>query len=286
MVVAIKKRIKLVLFFIAFLIISPVVLLYANGDMLGTGWTLLSTGGIYVNAAPTGSDIYLNAKLKDTTSFFSKNLVIKSLRSGSYDIVVKKDGYNAWSKNIKVFNNLVSDANVFMLPEKVELVETPKYIASSTLKNPDYTSIDLIFTKKATTTKIISTTTIDFKSNLGTKLSPIMSGKIGLWREGYKIYSQWFGREDLAPRYFCNEVNCTSQTLVANLNALPRKIDFLPDYSGVAVIAIQDRIFAIQIEENAEKKEQIIYKGIAPDFRIIDGVLYVKDGVRIFEVIL
>ncbi len=286
MVIAIKKRIKLLIFFLIFLIVSPVILLYANGDIVGSGWTLLSTGGIYVNASPTGSDIYLNSKLKDTTSFFSKNLVIKSLRAGIYEIKVTKDGYYSWSKKVKVQNNIVSEANVFMLPVKIDKREITKYIASSTIKNPEYINIAALFAKKSTTTKIIATSTIDFKSNLGTKLSPVMSGKIGIWTEGNKIYAEWYGREDVAPRYFCDAINCTKPLVIESLDFAARKIDFLPDYPGVVIIAEQSKIFAIQIEENSEKKEQILYVGTAPDFKISDGSIYVRDGNYLGEIIL
>ncbi len=287
MVMAIKKRIKLLLFFLVFLIISPIILLYANGDILGTDWTLLPTGGIYVNSSPVNSEIYLNNKLKDTTSFFGRNLLIKSLRQGTYEVVVKKEGYNSWSKKIVVKNNLVAEANVFMLLEKIELREIPKYLSTSTKnKNQEYVDIALEFAKKSTTTKILSTSTIDLKSNLGTKQSPIMNGKIGLWNEGNKIYSAWLGREDLAPRYFCNELNCTKPILVDVLNASPRRINFLPEYSGVTIVAFEKKVFAIQIEENLEKREQIIFAGIAPDFKIINGGLFIKDGEKLFEVIL
>jgi hypothetical protein len=281
-----KRRIKLFIFFIIFIVAAPLMVLYARGDILGTGWTFLPTGGIYVNAAPTGSNIFLNNKLKDSTSFFSKDIVLKSLRSGTYDVRVEKDGYNTWSKKIKVSNNLVSDANVFMLPQKVELKEITKYLASSTVKNSEYTDLALEFAKKATTTKSISTSTVDFKSNLGTKLSPIMSGKIGLWKEGTNLYSAWFGTDDRAPRYFCDTENCSKPVLVEDLTGLPHRFDFLPDYSGVAVVALNEKVFAIQIENNSQKIEQEIYKGKAPDFRIIDGNLYIKDGSYLAEVIL
>ncbi len=286
MVIAIKKRIKLILFFIAFMIIAPIVLLYAHGDILGTGWTLLPTGGIFINSAPSGSSIFLNNKPKETTSFFSKSVVIKSLRSGNYEISVTKDGYNSWSKKISVLNNFVSDANVFMLQEKVEIRDIEKYLASSTKKNPEYVDIAAVFSKVATTTKNISTSTIDFKSNLGTKHSPIMNGKIGLWREGYKIYAQWFGREEIAPRYFCDMENCTKMIEVIDLGDFPMRFNFLSEYPGVVVIALNEKIFAIQIENNPEKKEQIIFSGINPDFRISNGSLYIKDGIHFSEVIL
>ncbi len=284
--VGVKKRIKLILFFCLFFVLAPLILLYANGDILGSGWTLLSTGGIYINSAPSGSNIFLNDKLKDSTSFFSKNIVLKNLHIGTYDIKVEKEGYNTWIKKIKVFKNLVSDANVFMLPEKIEVRQIPKYIASTTKTNSEYADILSLFAKKPAILKTVSTSSIDLKSNLGTKLSPIMSGKIGIWREGYFIYAKWFGREDQAPRYFCNEENCSKTIQVVQLEDIPMRFDFLSGYSDVIVVALNQKVFALQIEENTEKKNQLIYEGNEPDIRLSGGALYIKDGHFIGEAVL
>jgi len=291
--IIIKRKLKLIILTAVFLTVSPIIILYATGDILGNGWSLLKTGGIYVAEAPAGSNIYLNNKLKDTTSFFNRNIFIKGLRKGKYEVLVKKEGYNLWTKALTVSDSLVSDANVFMLPEKVELREIYKYILSSGTptstitknKNPEYLDVLSLFTKKTPTIKTTSLS-IDFKNNLGTKHSPIMDGKIGLWSEGGKIFSAWFGSNDLAPKYFCMINDCKKTILVTNLIDEPLRINFLPEYSGVAVIALNDKIFAIQIEQNPEKVAQTIYKGNNPDFRVSDGALYIKDGGFIAEVVL
>ncbi len=297
MIIAIKKRIKLLIFFIVFVIISPIVLLYANGDILGNGWTLLPTGGIYVVGALAGSNIYLNGKLKDETSFFNRDILIRSLKKGKYDISVKKEGYDSWVKKLTVSDNLVTDANIFMLPQKVELREILKYIlpgsdiSTSTLtkiKNQEYTDIAAIFAKQPSTPLKMTkgTSTIDFKSNLGTKRAPIMNGRIGLWKEGGKIFSEWFGSNDLAPKYFCKVEDCSKAILVMDVGEEPKRINYLPEYSGVALVAVYGDIFAIQIEENPEKVPQIIYIGSNPDFRVSNDILYIKDNQKLFEVIL
>jgi len=294
--IIIKRKVKLIIFVLVFIIASPIIILYANGDIFGGGWSLLKTGGIYISDAPVGSDIYLNSKFTNNTSFFDRNILIKSLKKGKYEVSVKKESYNTWTKKITVFDNLVSEANVFMLPNVINIREIYRYVLpnsgtpTSTItksKNPEYLEILETFTKKTQTIiKTSSTSSIDFKGNLGTKASPIMDGKIGLWSEGGRILSAWFGNNDLAPRYFCDVSNCTKTIQVIDIGIKPTRLNFLPEYSGVAVIAFQNKIFAIQIEQNPEKVAQIIYKGNVPDLRIYNNILYIKDGNYIAEVLL
>jgi len=293
----IKRKIKILIFFIIFIIIAPIVILYAKGDIFINGLNILQTGGIYVAGAPIGSEVFLNSKSIDTTSFFTRNIFIRNLRPGIYNIEVKNQGYNTWFKTIKVNNNLVSDADIFMLPEKVETRKISEYVLSDAgststivtkIKNQEY--IDILSLFKNTATKILKspgTSSIDFKSNLGTASAPIMDSKLGLWKEKNKIYVEWFGKNETAPKYMCDQTfDCLEKKLVTELTQEPKRINYLPGYDGVVLVSMNDSVFAIQIENNQDKMIQNIYKGKNPDFRLYDGYLYIKDGTNISEIVL
>lgn len=297
MILTIKKKARFIIFTLIFIIVSPIVVLYAKGDIFTNGWSILSTGAIYVTQAPIGSEIFINNKKHDTTSFFKRDILIKNLRKGIYDISVKKEGYNYWTEKIKVTDNIVSEAHIFILPKQVEIREITKNIivqitegkATSTTKKKNQEYIEIVNIFSSTTLPVIkktNSTSTDFKSNLGIKNSPIMSGKLGIWQENNIIYSKWFGSDDFAPRYFCDEVDCSKTINVFNSQLKFRRIDFLPQYDGVVLIALADQIFAIQIEEYRNKIPQVIYRGSAPDFRVIDGNLYIKDKDFLAEVVL
>ncbi len=292
-----KKKIKLFIFFILFLIISPIIVFYARGDIFSNNWGLIKTGGLYVSAAPIGSEIYLNNNFKDKVSFFQRDVLIKNLKPGMYEVEVKKLGYNTWSKKIKVYDNLVSDADVFTLPKNTEVREIPKpisKIASNTksvlneIESLEYADVLALFNMTTTkVSKIASTTKIDFKGNLGTAKSPIMNNKLGLWKEKNKLFVKWFGKNEAAPKYLCDETaDCTKIKLVFELSKEPTKINYLPRYDGVVLVALDDLIFAVQIEDNPDKIIQILYKGISPDFRLNNNNLYVRDNNVISEIIL
>ncbi len=295
--VIIKRQIKILIFVLLFIIIAPLVVLYANGDIFADGWNILPTGGIYVEKTPTGSEIYLNGKLKDTTSFFSRNFLIRDLEPGNYQVSVKKDMYNSWTEKISVSTNLVADASVFMLPEKVDQNGILKYltadnnIATSTItkkKNPEYSEISELFATSSLVTveKPFSTSTIDFTDNFGTDYSPIMDNQLGLWQKNGKIYVQWFGDDDSAPEYLCNKLDCTESLLVYDNASVPTSIGFLPGYYDAIVIASGNKIFAVQAQNYSAKVPQIIYQGIHPDFRIHDGNLYIKDNGVLLQAVI
>jgi hypothetical protein len=294
--IVIRKKIKIIIFTLLFIIIAPLIVFYANGYIFSNGWSLIKTGGIYVRSAPIGSEVYLNNSLVNKITFFNRDILIKNLTAGSYRIKVNKDGYNQWFKKISVSNNLVSDANVFMLSEKVETRIIPKYATSTSdvatgskkVKNQEYTETLSLFI--ATTTKISkisSTTLIDFKNNLGTEKSPIMNSRLGLWREGGKIFVKWFGSNETAPKYLCDaSMNCLASKLVFELPKEPSNISFLPGYDGVIVVSTENLVFAVQIEDNPDKMIQILYNGKSPDFRLDSGLIYVKDGDTLAEILL
>jgi hypothetical protein len=283
MVKIIKKKIRLIIFFLIFIIISPLIVLYANGDIFNDGWNILKTGGVYINGAPNNSKIFINSKLKEETTFFERDILIKNFRADVYRIDVKKEGYNTWSKDVTVLNNMVSDANVFMLPQNIEFrdiflkIDSEKKVGTTTLiikkDNPEYSKIFKLFVVSTTTKLDLSTTNI-----LGTKESPIVNGKINLWNKDKKIFISWTGKIDSAPKYFCDNGVCSSVLEVINLKSDLTSLDFLPGYDGVIVVSSNSKVFAVQVENNPLKDIQIIYEGNSPTFKIFNGLLYVKDG--------
>jgi hypothetical protein len=285
-----KRKINFIIFVAAFFVLAPLVVLYSTGHIFSEGFGLLKTGGMYLMSAPNNSQIYLNSKLIDTTSFFNRSILIRDLRPNVYDVVVKKEGYNVWKKKIKVSDNLVSDARVFMLQEKVETREILKYLsketASSTgtstiskILNTEYSDLVANFSAKK------ATTTVKDK-NLGTVAYPIMNKKIGLWKEGGKVFMSWSGSVDSAPNTFCDERECNKKVMLFDLGREPRKIDFLPGENDIVVLSFEDSIFAVEAEVNPDKSIQLLYKGKTPDFRIIDGIIFVKDGEYLAEILL
>lgn len=73
--------------------------------------SLASTGILSVNSSPNAAKIYLNGQFKGATDI---NL---ALSPSSYLVEIKKDGYNSWTKTVKIRGELVYtiDAQLFPL---------------------------------------------------------------------------------------------------------------------------------------------------------------------------
>lgn len=291
-----QRRILVAFFVLLFLILAPAIVFYATGNILGEGWNILATGGVYINSMESGAKLYVNGKLKETTSFFTRGYLLKNIKPGVYTVLVEKDGYNNWTNKIMVYANRVSESNVFMLPAEITISEIKKYLESEnmlstttkpTLKpNPDYEMVKNFFSDTLILGKsvsIVSTTTgkvINY--SLGTKENPIKNRHLTIWKEGKDVFIGWTGSVYSTPKIFCEEseggVECQSQLKVYSFESNVASLDFFPGESEVIIVAVSNKIFAVEAENNPEKKLQMIYEGNKPDFRILNNNIYINDG--------
>ncbi len=117
------RRIIFYIFVLFFIILVPVIILYAQGYTFD--WekkTILPTGGVYLKSYPSRAEIYINDKLRGKTNGFVKRLTPKV-----YNIKISKNDYHTWEKNISVKPGLVTRiGNIFLVPfnPKIFLVAT------------------------------------------------------------------------------------------------------------------------------------------------------------------
>jgi hypothetical protein len=291
-----KRRILTIFFILLFLVLAPLIIFYANGNILSEGWNILATGGIFLKSMESGSELYIDNKLKDTTGFFTRDYLLKNLKPDSYDILVKKEGYNTWENTINVDANRVTESNVFMLPTKIEITEISKYLevvdkattTNNVVKkdNPEYIAAKTIFADTSILGKyisIISTTTGKItKYEPGVKENPIENRHMIIWKEGHTAFIGWNGTISSSPKIFCkevkNDITCVNSLKVYSFEGDINDLDFFPGESEVIIVSVLDKVYAIEAEENVNKKTQIIYAGKKPDFRNLNNTLYIKDG--------
>ncbi|MDX9893274.1 MAG: PEGA domain-containing protein [Patescibacteria group bacterium] len=105
------RRLIYLSFIAAFLIIAPIISLYASGFKYNfkTG-RLEKTGIIYIDSKPKGSEIYINNEpAGKTPKRFSRML------PESYQITVQKQGYYSWQKELEVQSGLTTFAKNIIL---------------------------------------------------------------------------------------------------------------------------------------------------------------------------
>lgn len=88
------------------------------------------TGMLIVSTKPTGADILMDGKntTKKTTAFFS--VKIDRLSKGKYTLVLEKEGYYKWEKEVKISPEMVTWANYVLLFSKKPKIEKTDFIGT------------------------------------------------------------------------------------------------------------------------------------------------------------
>lgn len=107
------RRIIFYLFLMAFIVLTPLIILYALGYSFDFEQkTIITSGGIYLKSYPPKADIYVSDKPKGKTNRLVSRLVPKI-----YKIKIAKEEYYPWQKELIVESGLVTKANnIFLVP--------------------------------------------------------------------------------------------------------------------------------------------------------------------------
>ena len=100
------------------------------------------TGLLHATSSPKGAEVYIDGKLTSITD----NTIY--LAPGEYDVRIAKDGYNSWSKRIKIEKSLVSTTNATLYPYSPSITSITYTGVTNPLASPDGTKI-LYYTNTA-----------------------------------------------------------------------------------------------------------------------------------------
>ena len=113
-----KRFILLILIFLLFTAVSPIIVFYVQGYRFDfQQMFFFRTGGIYLQTTPKKAQIFLNNKsLKNDTP-----LLINGLLPKNFHIKITKENFYPWEKYIKIESGLVSEAkNIILAPDKIQ----------------------------------------------------------------------------------------------------------------------------------------------------------------------
>ncbi len=278
-----RRRLYFYLCIVVFLIVIPILVLYAQGYRFAKNWTLSPTGGILLSVPISGADIFINGKLSEQSAFLRHTILIQNLTDEVHLVEVKKDGYFTWTKHLPVVDSLVTEASPFLILKEGVLEEIPKVLevssSSAPIVSPDFTAVQDLFAKK------IATSTSDIFQDLVEKSNFVYQGNLGLWSEGNKIFAAWRGGVDATPSFFCKSDVCSATTTVFQ-SAFPlTRLDFYPGRSDGMIIALRDGVYVVELDTRDPQNVFPLMKGSNLDFRIDDNnVLYIKNGVKFYKV--
>lgn len=318
-----KTRRKIYLaFIILFFIVALPVLLYSNGWRLTEDLQIKKTGGFYVYVPQSGAELYLDGKLKKTTNFLQRGVFMQSLTPKIYSVIVAKEGFWPWSKNLRVEESAVVEAGALLMPQNPEGRVLLKG-NFKTIKSSPYEHILMLFknNKNNNFGQSISFYLPDlneFLTNSGQKTENLLSSISGLetfrWEEGgvilffkdhaidvdfnqnnrsvtarevkkpvlesaepaetifdprgqikvwqtadaKEIWAEWLDKK-MPPFYFTDR-----KVRIFNSRSAIRSFNFLPKRKDVLVVAVENGVFALEIDGRKPQNFQPIYKGRSP----------------------
>ncbi len=279
-----KRRGYIFFFSLLFIIITPILILYATGYRFTDTFSLGRTGGLYISTNQSGVQIYVNNKLIRETGIFQKNIFVQNLKPGTFAIETRKDGFISWKKELMIYPETVAEARTFMLPNDVILNEILPFVdtdgtptTSLTIlktKNPEFTDITSIFLPPKITKKS-ATTTLDTK----------ILGKLYLKKISGKLHASWMGNQDERPLYFCINNICRNEIIIQTSSSV-RSFDFFPGRSDLVIVVLDSGIYVTEIDDSPGQNTQPILNGTNLDMRVKDNIVYIKKEVTLYSVSL
>lgn len=130
------RRVLYIVFIAAFLVITPLLILYANGYELSLGKKgFVKTGMFIFDSEPRGATIYLdgvpqntffNRYFSKTKNYFTTPAKIKGLKPGEYDVKFELPGYWPWQKKLSILpGNSTYAEDVILFKSNLPLALAP-----------------------------------------------------------------------------------------------------------------------------------------------------------------
>jgi hypothetical protein len=278
-----KRRIILALCVFLFLLAAPVVLLYTNGYRWDSKFQLYKTGGLYVSSPLSGSQIFVNNKLEKETNIMQSGLFLQGLKPGKYSILIAKEGHWPWSKNLQVKAQLVTEARAMLMPkepngtillrENYSPLEISKY--EEILKNLN--ALRQPLKKRATAEE---------KEARYSRLTPNEKEKLWWNPQENKLWVTWLADSSSLPYYFCDNISCKEMMLILASKFPIKNADFYPKRKDIVIVAVQNGVYALEIDGRGGRLLQPIYKGKDPIFTTYknDNSIYILDEDNLMEI--
>lgn len=217
MLSAMTRKIRRVLFFLAFLLFlgaSYVAVLYVQGykySFPDNKFTL--TGAIYLSAN-TESDFYLNGKHIGGTSFLTNSVNEDGLLPGNYLIEIVKNNYSSWKKEIFVSegqvvdfpkiiilpvagdnrDQIVKEINKLLYPELANILPLPSPNLQPTPFLEDlnfYINSGILYDNRGRQPEILAANTRGYSISKNSKRL--------LWWTKYELWAIWISDSDYQP---------------------------------------------------------------------------------------
>lgn len=262
-----KRRMYVWLFVGLFFISVPLALLYAGGYRYKWGFGLVQTGGIFVSVPYSDATVFLNGAEIGRSSILNRNIYVDDLAASTYEVNVIREGMHPWTRILVVEPELVTDVDVFLVPQAPDIVQLT--IADSSASGTTQVS-QRIFSEYQDAFKAPPATTT--ASRFGT-----------LDVEKGGVFLRWKKEETVLPSIYCvRPSSCVSEIPIATKGQGITNAAF---FSGGVIYATRNGIYIKEAEIRPGPIIIPLYEKRGAGFRIIDGHLIIKYGTRLYEIL-
>lgn len=264
-----RRRLYLIIFSLVFVAGLPVTIFYADGWRFEPGVGIVKTGGIYISVPYSNARISINDESVGETGFLQRSFYIDDLAPAAYVVRAERENARAWRRVLIVEPQLVTSADVVLLPEEItltELVLSGSATGTRVVSEEVYAAMSAVF---ATST---ASTTLPLDERGGIQLLLVDGDIIARWTE-----------EGQPPAIFCASPSlCESEISVKRFGGAAVDARFFG--SGVVYRTKEGGIYFAEIDIRATPVSAQIYGAEKTDMRIINGALIIKSGQALYEV--
>lgn len=263
-----KRRTYLYGLIALFLICLPISLFFASGYRFKFGFGFVKTGGIFISVPYTDAEVSINGEAVGTSGILKRGFYIDNLAPSSYEILVSRTGSHDWRRTLVVEENLVSDARAFLVSKTIETI--PIVYGAET----------------STTTKAISLSQYGlYRAAFEVPAATSTRGTFGesVFVERGDVYVRLSDKGSLFTSNFCGRPSyCVSEIPIERGKQASVGAAF---FGGGVVYATKEKgVFLAEADIRSTPVLVPIYAKPGALFRIIDGVLIVKDGKALYEI--
>lgn len=270
-----KRRRRLYLYGLiaVFMLCLPVVMFYANGYRLKSGIGFVRTGSIIISIGDSNATLFMNGLEIGTSGFLRHNFYVDNLTPGTYQILVTREGNHPWHRTLIVEQELVTDAQAFLVPVEitsVRLVDSAKAASSTpSIPHATYESYRKAFLpSNATSTPIVA---------LHNPTSEVVTIKNG------DVFVRWTDAGTLPPSRFCLGPSlCGAEIPIEKGSQQAINAEFFG--GGIVYATKEGGVFLKEIDIRPEPLSVQLYPVRGAEFRVVDGHLIVKDGTALYEI--
>jgi hypothetical protein len=221
------------------------------------------SGIIELTVPQTGSVIIFENRERATTQTENEVFTANKLNQKTYSILVAKDGFWPWVKDVEV-----KKQTTFPL------------ISWSLMQIPDIEKIETGSAEYYKMWKKIE----DFK--LPSEVNKLIKGNISVWVNNNQIFAEWNGEESEIPYYFCTKI-CDSRIVVLAATSNIESLAFFKERNDVLLFANADGVFVIEVNKLGTQNFQPIMRVNSPKFLTEDGyIVYIIENQEISRVTL